>query len=173
MNLVDVANNAGSSDLINSTQGVLYAEISALADDFANYKFISIYDGTFDNFCDIYYGDASNRISCRFRSAAGSIINMFSAVSDITLFNKVAISWKSNEFKLFINGVRKGLVTSGAAPIGLNKLDFHQVSNSNPFYGNTKSVAVFKEALSDLELECLSSWMSFADMGIALGYTIE
>jgi len=169
----DAANNAGSSDLINSTEGVLYAEISALADDFANYKFISIYDGTYNNFCDIYYGDASNRISARFRSGGGSVINMFFAVSDVTASNKVAISWKANEFKFFINGVSRGLNTSGATPVGLNKLDFHQVSNSNPFYGNTKCVGVFKEALTDLELECLSSWMSFSDMGIALGYTVE
>ena len=153
----DVCTGGGSAESINSTEGVLYAEISALADDFANYKFISLYDGTFDNFCDIYFGDASNRISVRVRSGGGSIINMFFAVSDVKAFHKVAISWKSNEFKFFVNGVSKGLNTSGAVPTGLNTLDFHQPSNGNPFYGNVKQVAVFNEALSDSELATLTT----------------
>jgi len=153
----DVCTGGGSAESINSTEGVLYAEISALADDFANYKFISLYDGTFDNFCDIYFGDASNRISVRFRSGGGSIINMFFAVSDVKAFHKVAISWKSNEFKFFVNGVSRGLNTSGAAPTGLNTLDFHHPSNANPFYGNVKQVAVFNEALSNSELATLTT----------------
>ena len=107
----ELCGGAGNANTFNSTEGVLYAEISALADDFANYKFISLYDGTFNNFCDIYYGDASKRISVRFRSGGGSIINMLFAVSDITAFHKVAISWKLNEFKFFVNGVSRGLNT--------------------------------------------------------------
>ena len=153
----DVCNNAGDSSTFNDSEGVLYAEISALADDFANYKFISLYDGTYDNFCDIYFGDATNRISARFRSGGGGVINMFFAVSDITALNKVAISWKLNEFKLFINGVSRGLNTSGAAPTGLNTLDFHQPSNANPFYGNVKQVLTFNTALSDADLETLTT----------------
>ena len=43
--LADVATNSGNSTLINSTEGVLYAEIAALADDSTN-KFISISNGS-------------------------------------------------------------------------------------------------------------------------------
>ncbi len=167
----ETASGAGNASTFNDSEGVLMAEIKALADDFATYRFISLYDGTFDNFCDIYYGDASNRISARFRSGAGSVINMFFAVSDVTASNKVAISWKANEFKFFINGVRVGLNTSGAAPVGLNKLDFHQVSNSNPFYGNTKQIQYFDT--TDIDLEQLTSWQSFTDMAEGQLYTIE
>ena len=152
----ETLNNAGNSDLINSTEGVLYAEISALSDDLT-YRFISLYDGTSDNLVDIYYGDASNRISVRVRAGGGAVTDMFFAISDIMLFNKVAISWKLNEFKFFINGVSRGLNTSGAAPVGLDRLDFNQTSGSNPFYGKCKTVAVFSEALSDTELACLTS----------------
>ena len=153
----DVCSGGVGASEINSTEGVLYAEISALADDFANYKFISLYDGTYNNFCDIYFGDATNRISARFRSGGGGVINMLFAVSDITAFNKVAITWKLNEFRLFVNGVRRGLNTSGAAPTGLDTLDFHQVSNANPFYGNVKQVLLFKNTLSDSELATLTT----------------
>ena len=44
----DVANNAANSDLISSTEGVLYAEIKALADDLT-FRAIKLSDGTFDN----------------------------------------------------------------------------------------------------------------------------
>ena len=127
-----------------------------MADDFATYRFISLYDGTFDNFCDIYYGDASNRISVRFRGGGGSVINMFFAVSDVKLFNKVAISWKLNKFKFFINGVSRGLNTSGAAPVGLSRLDFHQTSGNNPFYGQCRDIRVYNtKEMTDSEVDIL------------------
>ena len=82
---------------------------------------------------------------------------MFFAVSDITALNKVAISWKLNQFKFFVNGVSRGLNTSGATPTGLNTLDFHQPSNGNPFYGNAKQILYFPTALSDSELASLTT----------------
>ena len=160
----EICNNSGNSEVFNDSEGVLFANIAALADDFANYKFISLYDGTYDNFCDIYYGDASNRISVRFRSGAGSIINMFSALVDIRVFSKIAISWKLNEFKFFINGLSRGINTSGSAPTGLNKLDFNQVSNANPFKGKTKELGYYNTALTDAELETLTSYRSWVSM---------
>ena len=152
----ETCNGAGTSSIFESSEGILYAEISALADDFATYRFISLYDGTFDNFCDIYYGDASNRISVRFRGGGGSVINMFFAVSDVKLFNKVAISWKLNKFKFFINGVSRGLNTSGAAPVGLSRLDFNQTSGSNPFYGQCRDIRVYNtKEMTDSEVDIL------------------
>ena len=165
------ATGSGNAATFNDSEGVLMAEISALADDFANYKFISLYDGTYNNFCDIYYGDASNRISVRFRSGAGSIINMFSALVDIRVFNKIAISWKLNEFKFFINGLRIAINPSGSAPTGLNKLDFSQVSNANPFYGKTRELQYFDSSLTDAQLETLTSWTSLQEMITSQLYT--
>jgi hypothetical protein len=147
---------AGTSSIFESSEGILYCEIAALADNFANYRFISLYDGTYDNFCDIYYGDASNRISVRFRGGGGTVINMFFAISDIMLFNKVAISWKLNKFKFFINGVSRGLNTSGAAPVGLDRLDFSQTSGSNPFYGKIRDIRVYNtKEMTDSEVDIL------------------
>ena len=44
----DVCNNAGTSATFNSTEGVLFAEIAALADD-STQRFISLGDGTSNN----------------------------------------------------------------------------------------------------------------------------
>jgi tRNA C32,U32 (ribose-2'-O)-methylase TrmJ len=57
---------------------------------------------------------------------------------------------------VFANGRLVATDTAGTVPSGLNKLDFSWAGNNN-FYGNAKMVAVFKEALSDEELACLTS----------------
>ena len=46
--LQDIANNSGNSSLINSTEGVLFLEIAALADDSTDRR-ITISDGTNNN----------------------------------------------------------------------------------------------------------------------------
>jgi hypothetical protein len=52
--------------------------------------------------------------------------------------------------------------------------DNGQVSpTGSPFYGNTKQVQYYNSALTDSELETLTSWTSFTEMAQAQLYTIE
>ena len=51
--------------------------------------------------------------------------------------------------------VERATDTSGSAPIGLNNLDF-ELSGGN-FYGRVKAIRVYKEALSDTDLQNLTS----------------
>ena len=164
--LADVANNAGSSDLINSSEGVLYAEISALADDSAA-KVISIYQSSSNALGFYYY---QSRIDAYVLVGTNQFVKTH--YLDTTINNKISLKYKTNDFALWVNGFEVGTGTSGTTPSGLNQLSLTDTSNNN-FYGNVKSVAVFKEALTDLELECLVSWMSFSDLGINFGYTVE
>jgi hypothetical protein len=41
------------------------------------------------------------------------------------------------------------------------------------FYGNTKQLQYFDSALTDSELETLTSWVSFTDMANGQLYTIQ
>ena len=41
------------------------------------------------------------------------------------------------------------------------------------FYGKNKQLITFKEALTDAELETLTSWASFSDMALSQNYIIE
>ena len=75
----------------------------------------------------------------------------------IKSFNKIAIKYKVNDFAIWLNGVEVFADTSGDVPIGLDKLQFNSGGGVSNFYGNCKMVAVFKEALSDTELACLTS----------------
>ena len=154
----DVCNNAGSSDLINSTEGVLYAEISALADD-GTERNLSLSDSS-----------TTNRLELKI-SAGGNLKARFdSAFSDITLtetefnpsnFNKIALVWSSGRCALFLNGVKEqeDLTFNTFSNNVLFNLSFYSpyLGGSNNFYGNVRSVAVFKEALTDEELAKITS----------------
>ena len=69
---------------------------------------------------------------------------------------KAAISYKQNDFALWINGLKVATDTSGNVPIGLNEIAFDGGDGTNDFFGKTKALAVWKEALSDQELADLT-----------------
>ena len=86
-------------------------------------------------------------------------INSIQLTSTLTsLDNKIAIKWKLNDFQMYLNGVKVSEITSGSSPTGLDRLSF-EIGGALGlyFYGRCKTVAVFKEALSDTELACLTS----------------
>ena len=151
----DVCTNGGSLASINSTEGVLYAEIAALADDLT-LRSISLSDGTTNNVATIRYRTNSNRIQVVvFNGGVLQFSNSFD-VTNILDFNKVAISYNQSDFNYWVNGVKRANSTSGNTPIGMNKLSFDN-GGSHPFFGKTKALAVWKEALSDQELAELTT----------------
>jgi hypothetical protein len=159
--------------LFNDSEGVLYAEISALADD-STYRQIAISDGTTDNRIALMYTNASNSIRSQVRVSASNQFDQTTTAYTITENNKIAIKYKANDFALWINGVQVFTDTSGTTPTGLNELAFDDGAGNNDFYGNTKAVAVFKEALSNDLLERLTGegYESFRILAEANNYTI-
>jgi len=154
----DVANNAGNSDLINSTEGVLYAEIKALADDGTS-RDISVSDNTSSNYARISLSNATGNIEYNVVVGGATQASGLSAISQ-TNFNKIALKYKLNDFSLYINGTEALTDSSGSIfpSSTLTSLNFNRGSATNFFYGNAKMVAVFKEALTDLELEKLTGY---------------
>jgi len=158
----DLAENAGNSDLISSTEGVLYVEIAALANDNTR-KAISINNGGLTDYLFFRYiptsGSSNNRFQIIFRSGGNNIVNQMFDLANNLDFNKIAFSYKLNEFKTFVNGVQIGpTVTSGIVfNQTINSLDFDEFNGTNNFFGKAKCVAVFKEALTDAELICLTT----------------
>jgi hypothetical protein len=55
----------------------------------------------------------------------------------------------------------------------LDRLNFNDGAGSSEFYGNTKQLQYFNTALTDTDLETLTSWDSFSDMATSQLYTIE
>ena len=152
----DTVSGSGNSTVINSTEGVLYAEISTLT-ELGIFRQINISK------------DSSNRIYVSKRADNGKLefrmenplgqLN-FSFVQDTTTeFVKVAFRYGVNNFAVFINGVNKNVTPTGNIFTAgtLNKLSLDNGSNTQPFYGKTKSVQVYNTALSDAELISLTT----------------
>ena len=152
----DVCNNGGNAQAINSTEGVLYAEISALAND-GTYRILSLSDGTSNERVYIQYIDSSNSISAVVKNGGTTQAFKTFVLSDETQFNKIAFKYKSNDFALWVNGVKVGTDTNGSVPIGLSKLAFDNGTGGNDFYGNVKDIRVYNTALTDQELQALTT----------------
>jgi hypothetical protein len=152
----DAANNSGSSDLINSTEGVLYCEIAALADNLT-FRGIALSDGTTENRVMLRYRTTTNQINLFIRADSTTIVNSTKALTDITNYSKIAIKYKSGDIALWVDGVEAKTHTNTFTLIGLDRLNFDAGNGSDDFYGKVKSVAVFKEALTDEELTALTT----------------
>jgi hypothetical protein len=154
--LADVCNSSGSSDLINSTEGVLYVETATLAND--GTRQISISSGSNNDKIAIAY-NTNGRLDVNVTSGgAYQVIFNYTGVVNPNIQNKIALKYKLNDFALWVNGVEVATDSIGITPVGLNVLNFSSANTSSQrFYGNVKSVVVFKEALTDDGLEKLTT----------------
>ena len=168
----ETASGAGNSTTFNDSEGVLMAEISALDND-GTYRMISLSDGTVNNSTNIQYSGVSNQIRTRIENGGVAQADIVANVISQTLFNKIAVLYKLNQFELWSNGFKVGEDTTGTPPSGINKLSFDNGGGLNDFYGKTKQVQYFDSALADTQLEQLTSWTSFTDMANGQLYTIE
>lgn len=154
----DLANSSGDTSLINSTEGVLYSELAAIADD-QTFKVISISDSSSVNEVLIRtFHTSANTYNARIRANSSVESTMINTLSDITQFNKIALKYKSGDIGFFVNGVK---VVSNTSTFtftnNLNQLRFEGGGSGGDFFGRVKTVAVFKEALTDAELIALTS----------------
>ena len=152
----DVCNNGGSLASINSTEGTLYFEGSAFFGANEDRQ-ISISDGGTSN--RVAMALLSNGTQIQFVvSSGGSItVNTTQTIATITSGTKIAFAYKANDFKIYANGLLIASDTSGAVPTGLNTLGLDRGDGGDNFYGKTKALAVWKEALSDQELAELTT----------------
>lgn len=156
--LAEAASNAGSSDLINSTEGVLYVNVK-MPSSIVNNHWLTISDGTNQNSISIVFESTGKTTG---RTEVGGANQFYQQhISDYSIYQKIAVCWKLNEFKMFVNGVQIGSTdTSGLVPsVGsLSQLQFAYSTNSSNFlFSKCKGLAVFKEALTDEELTCLTT----------------
>ena len=165
----DVCNNAGTSATFNDSEGVLFFE-GSLLDVSENDKRISISDGL----------SVENRITLRFLddnelSVQIGFTNGFNETLTLSESNnKIAVVYDSTNASVFINGVK--LVTNTMSSLsGLSQLQFNRFGGtSNDFYGKTKQLMYFDEALSDEELSDLTGQvnLSFNNLATFYNYTI-
>jgi hypothetical protein len=174
----ETVTDAGNANTYNSEEGVLFLESASLVQD-DTYRIISLCDGQDENRVSITYSNQTNEVSFSCRVNDANTFVFTKTLTDTTSFHKFAISYKLNEFKVYIDGVQENVDLSGSVfPANtLNELAFDRGINSLHFYGKTKQVQVFNTALSDFELKLLTSqdtnYNSYEAMRLALNYNIQ
>ena len=178
----DFADNAGNSDLINSTEGVFYLQFAALTGAGA-FDDLSLSDGTQNNKVQLFYR-ATDKINVRVTVGGVNVFDHQYQSIDMTQFEKVAVKWKLNDFSMYVDGREVDSDSSGAT-FPANTLNEVKINDNNisDYEGKIKCLAVFKEALTDLELEKLTGYnnhelyMNYYNrlsyLGLAEEYNVE
>jgi len=161
----EVCNNSGNSEVFNDSEGVLFADISALANDGTN-RMISLTNGvdTTSN-ATLYFIPTANQIRYIYEVSSAQQCSIIANVN-VLLSNKCSAVYKLNRFELWVNGFKVGEDTSGTLnPQGtFTKLSFLRGASQLPFYGKTKEIGYYDAVLTDAELETLTSYRSLSEL---------
>lgn len=164
----DTCNGSGTSAEFNDSEGVLFGELEWF--ETSTNIYLGLSDGTNNDRVLIYSAGASE-IRGLIQNG-GSTQAAFIISANARELSKVAVKYKENDFAIWINGFELGTDSSGTTPSGLDTLAFNSGASAS-FSGKSKQVITFKTALSDSELETLTSYDSFDDMATGQLYTIE
>ena len=170
--LAEFADNAGNAATFNDSEGMLFAELSGLAN--GSFRYISLSDGTNDNNVRFGFFPLPKQVGIEVNSG-GSIQLSYLDTNIDTLFNtKLCIKYKQNDFSIYVNGFEVHTDSSGLSPVGLDRICFDRGDGcGDAFYGKIKQLQYYNTAdLTDLELETLTSYTSFNEMALAQNYTI-
>jgi len=151
----ETCNGAGTSSILPSEEGILYTEISTKND--GNNKFLSINTGSSSFRITIYFFTSSNTdITTQVYNSSQQYAQAASGI-EISNFNKIAVFFKANQFKTFINGNQIGSTdTSGTVPTGLNQISFDNGSGADNFYGKIRDIRVYNtKEMTDSEVDIL------------------
>jgi len=144
----DVISKTGISDLIGQTEGTMFVEVNLKNID-AVYRIFGISDNTTAN--RIYMSIIPNNLEVTCFSG-GNL--QFSNTSSVTLGRyKIALSYKLNDFKLYVNGNLVVTDTLASVPLCPNIYIGQRENSSGTFIFNNyiNSTALWKIALTDQE----------------------
>jgi hypothetical protein len=154
----ETCNGAGTSSILPSEEGILYAEIAALADD-GTFRMLSVSDGTNDNRVRINYSSTSEQLQVRLVTGGVTQADLAKYSTGVTSFHKTAIRYKANEVKLYVDGSQVGNTdTSASVPSAgtLNVINFDGGNGANIFYGKIRDIRVYNtKEMTDSEVDIL------------------
>ena len=171
--LAEVCDGSGNASTFNDSEGVLMAQIGNISEDNTTTLSWAISDGSVSNAVSLYYFGVSGLYYDIFNSDGIRSGNAPMTKLQQANNNKIALKYKSQDISLFVNGFELSTNNGTLSLNGLSEVSFDYGNGGFPFYGKTKQLQYFDSALTDSELETLTSWMSFSDMAIDLNYTIQ
>jgi len=154
--IADAVTGAGDVNSFNDSEGVLYINSSALFDSLSD-RVISISDNTTSERVYISYSSTTNQIAVDVVSGGVSQAPMTHTLTDETVASKIALKWKLNDCALWVDGVEVATDIVCTMPTGLVDLSFDDGNSANNMYCKLSALKVFTTALSDAELETLTT----------------
>jgi hypothetical protein len=152
--------NSGTTNIYNDSEGVLFLEVENINIDPRFYRTVCINNG----------GTSNNRVSINYLNG---YIRANVKVNDTTQFqssklidpntkHKIAVKYKNNDFGFYVDGEIVETQNFGYTftENTLSKIDFDEGKGtfvSNPFYGNVNDLRYYNTALTDLQIQELTT----------------
>jgi hypothetical protein len=147
--LKDECINGGDADLFDITEGTFFVDAVNFSPPLNGYNMITLSNGS-SNLVRFLYESSRIRVSV----IASNNVEQDYFIAGVTSNqrNKVALTFKKDEFKVYHNGVLKDTDTSGDIPTGLDKLNFSMTNNlSRWFEGKVHDTRVYDKVLTEAE----------------------
>ncbi len=141
----DFCTDGGDADLFDITEGTFFIDVTP-------------YNNSADGVIGLSDGSDNERIIIQFRNN-NTQIRLFSSggvsfYENLTFEqrNKIAVTFKENEYKFFINGALVGSDTSATVPTGMDRLNFsNSAGNGSRFEGEVHDTRVYNIVLTEAE----------------------
>jgi len=147
----ETVTGSGDASTFNSQSGALFGEFKTDPDG-GNFL-ISISEDNNNSGAVFIGADANEKIYTYYNSA-----NHVSDINSYDSFNKVCISWGSDGVKVYINGLSKTVLGSQAlSTSNYNNIKLSRANTSLKFLGQIKDLRVYKTALTNDELQTLTT----------------
>ena len=169
----DIFTRDGIGSLINSTEGVLFAEVEFNQTGITNGLF-AISDGTFNNLLMLRYSP-TNKL--QIESTGG--VNIIESSARASGNYKIAVKYDSTGVELWVSGSKVIETSTQSTMSGINQLMLGKSPYGNIVGCKVKQLQVYKTALTDEQLLQLTGesgtdfYESYAEMASALTYTIQ
>ena len=143
--LKDECLNGGDSDLFDITEGTLF--VDSYVYNSGNFTEITLSDGSVSNRIVLIFQNYGTQVRVFSSGGVDSFLNL-----TFDQRNKIAVTFKENEYKFYINGSLVGSDPSATVPSGMDRLNFGNNTNvSNHFEGKVYDTRVYDRVLTEAE----------------------
>jgi hypothetical protein len=150
----DVISKTGISSLIGQTEGTLFCEVLQMGGN--TIVPFQLSDTTNSNRAQIEISGVGAPL-CVVSSGGVNTAVIVGSYVPFNQYHKIAVTYKANEFKLYVNGALVGTDTSGAVPISLSAVYIGSESGTTYAGFEMKSAVHWKQVLTNDQLISLTT----------------
>ena len=145
--LKDECINGGDSDLFDITEGTFFVDVTPFT-----YEAIERITLSNNNYNNRILISKANATQLQFIIVSNNVtVATFTTNITYNIRNKIAFTFKENEFKFYLNGSLVHTDTSGSVPTGLNDLSFKGIGSALYWNGKVHDTRVYDRVLTEAE----------------------